>query len=141
MKEPIVACRFGNWYNKDAILTYLLDPERFGERRALCSHIKRLKDIVELKLQRSDEDTAASAANNGGAEHAAVPFKNDLASHNIHLATFVCPITMKPMNGQYRFIYLKTCGHVFSEQAVKEVSSQECYVVFLFVCFQILFED
>ena len=105
-------------------MTYLLDPESYGDMRSLCSHIKKLKEVTLLDLQRAD--------NGEGSEKQSIqsePTKSDIANHNFHLATYVCPITMKPMNGQYKFVFLRTCGHAFTEQAVKELSGKECYVV------------
>lgn len=45
---------------------------------------------------------------------------------------FICPISMKEMNGKHRFVYLDTCGCVFAEQALKEVKSEECISVRFF---------
>jgi hypothetical protein len=42
---------------------------------------------------------------------------------------YICPISMKEMNGKHRFQYLETCGCVFSEQALKEVPGSECLTV------------
>lgn len=42
---------------------------------------------------------------------------------------FICPISMKEMNGKHRFVYLDTCGCVFAEQALKEIPSKECVTV------------
>lgn len=42
---------------------------------------------------------------------------------------FICPISMKEMNGKHRFVYLDTCGCVFAEQSLKEVKSKECMTV------------
>lgn len=128
MREPIVACRLGRWYNKDAVLTYLLDAESFGDMRSLCAHIKKLKEVTELNLQRAKDTEVASTETDS-----IRPTKSDITTHNFHLATFVCPMTMKPMNGQYRFVFLRTCGHAFTEQAMKELSGKECYVV-RFLC-------
>jgi hypothetical protein len=42
---------------------------------------------------------------------------------------FICPISMKEMNGKHRFVYLDTCGCVFAEQSLKEIPSKECVTV------------
>ncbi len=45
------------------------------------------------------------------------------------VSRFICPITMKEMNGKLKFVYLDTCGCVFSEQGLKEVPSSSCIQV------------
>jgi hypothetical protein len=40
-------------------------------------------------------------------------------------AQFICPITMKEMNGKQRFCFMRPCGCVLSEQAVKEIVTGE----------------
>lgn len=45
------------------------------------------------------------------------------------VSRFVCPITLKEMNGKLKFVYLNTCGCVFSEQGLKEVPSSTCIQV------------
>ncbi|CBI36519.3 unnamed protein product, partial [Vitis vinifera] len=40
----------------------------------------------------------------------------------------MCPITGLEFNGKYRFFALKTCGHVLSAKALKEVKSSACLV-------------
>lgn len=39
------------------------------------------------------------------------------------LARFICPITMKEMNGHQRFCYLRPCGCVLAASAVNQLSS------------------
>lgn len=41
---------------------------------------------------------------------------------------FQCPITGLEFNGKYRFLALRTCGHVLSAKALKEVKSSMCHV-------------
>jgi hypothetical protein len=59
------------------------------------------------------------------------------------VSRFVCPITLKEMNGKLKFVYLNTCGCVFSEQGLKEVPSSTCIQVRLITndifCLDILF--
>jgi len=42
---------------------------------------------------------------------------------------FMCPVTSLPMNGRYKFSFIKTCGCVFAEKTFKEVSSSTCLLV------------
>ncbi|XAR50750.1 hypothetical protein NMG60_11005166, partial [Bertholletia excelsa] len=41
---------------------------------------------------------------------------------------FQCPITGLEFNGKYKFFALRTCGHVLSAKALKEVKSSACLV-------------
>ncbi|KAL4109207.1 hypothetical protein PRIC1_000910 [Phytophthora ramorum] len=55
LREPVVACRLGNLFNKQALLEHLLArsmPERF------C-HISSLKDVVTCRLNREKEQEDA----------------------------------------------------------------------------------
>lgn len=95
LEVPIVSDYKGNLYNKDSILEYLLDPESISSnQQLLVEHIKSLKDVVELKLQKSSQ----------GKE-------------------FICPITgnLFGTNG-IRYCYLIKCRDAFAEKCLKEVS-------------------
>jgi hypothetical protein len=41
-------------------------------------------------------------------------------------ARFACPVTDLPMNGHYRFSYLRGCGCVLSDKALREIPAGEC---------------
>jgi len=43
LQEPIVSCALGKFYNKDAILEYLLDKSSYGDGEVICGHIRSLK--------------------------------------------------------------------------------------------------
>ncbi|CCH45381.1 Peptidyl-prolyl cis-trans isomerase-like 2 [Wickerhamomyces ciferrii] len=54
---PIVSDYKGNLYNKESILEYLLNPDDFtSNQKLLISHIKSLKDIVELKISKNQSN-------------------------------------------------------------------------------------
>ncbi|EXX71425.1 DUF602-domain-containing protein [Rhizophagus irregularis] len=113
LQDPVVACALGKLYNKDAIIEYLLNKNAYGDGDIICSHISNLKDVKPLKLAANPafkETTGASIAH----------FDQGMVSR------FVCPITLKEMNGKLKFVYLNTCGCVFSEQGLKEVPSSTC---------------
>jgi len=113
LSSPIVACGLGKLYNRDAILEFLLDRTAYGDGDQICQHIKTLKDIVTLQLEPNPSFSETSS--------------NSLTDHDKEpVARYVCPITMKEMNGKYRFVYLDTCGCVMSELAMKEVPSKTC---------------
>eukprot|EP00123_Amoebidium_parasiticum_P014043 comp22295_c1_seq1/m.33065 comp22295_c1_seq1/g.33065 ORF comp22295_c1_seq1/g.33065 comp22295_c1_seq1/m.33065 type:complete len:270 (-) comp22295_c1_seq1:461-1270(-) len=115
LKEPIVACALGRLYNKDSVLEYLLDKEKFADQASLVPHIKGMKDIVTLKLHRNPAFSSESATARGG-------------SSDANACPFMCPITDLPMNGHYKFAYLKRCGCVFSEKALREIPADACHV-------------
>ncbi|KAL5547470.1 hypothetical protein UlMin_002701 [Ulmus minor] len=104
LKEPCVVDWLGNLFNKEALVEALLGkkiPKAFG-------HIKGLKDMIKIELSMIpgiEEDEGLVAG-----------------------ARFQCPITGLEFNGKYKFVALKTCGHVLSAKALKEVKSSSCLV-------------
>ncbi|KAI8882321.1 DUF602-domain-containing protein [Backusella circina FSU 941] len=115
LEQPIVSCALGKLYNQDVIIEYLLDKSIYGDADKICSHIKSLKDTTKLNL------TPNPAYNDKGADSTTMGnLERDVKSK------FICPISMKEMNGKHRFVYLDSCGCVFAEQALKEVPGHEC---------------
>lgn len=111
LKEPIVACMLGNLFNKEAVLMHLLarqkEPDQVNDA---FSYIKSMKDVVTLKLTRSESSSSTEAAAN------TKETSMDLQS------PYCCPVLEGvPMNGRYRFSFVKSSGHVFSEKAIKEM--------------------
>ncbi|CCL98922.1 uncharacterized protein FIBRA_00929 [Fibroporia radiculosa] len=104
LQEPVVSCALGKLYNKDSILEYLLDRSAYGDGEDICGHIRSLKDVKTLRLAHNTSKTSAGDA---------VPDR----------AAFVCPLNIKEMNGSQPFVYLSTCGCVFSQAGLKAVSS------------------
>ncbi|KAF6758823.1 Rtf2 RING-finger-domain-containing protein [Ephemerocybe angulata] len=100
LQEPVVSCPLGKLYNKDAIIEYLLDKTAYGDGEEICGHIRSLKDVKPLKL------TPNGAAN----------------SDDTETARFACPLTLKEMNGVQPFVYIFTCGCVFSQAGLRTVS-------------------
>ncbi|KAI3706504.1 hypothetical protein L6452_24297 [Arctium lappa] len=102
LKHPIVVDYLGNLFNKQALVEALLMkklPKAF-------SHIKGLKDMIVVELA----SIPGSDSDNGGE------------------VKFQCPITGLEFNGKYKFHALKSCGHVLSAKALKEVKSSSCLV-------------
>ncbi|KAG0268851.1 hypothetical protein BGZ95_002290 [Linnemannia exigua] len=113
LSSPVVSCGLGKLYNRDAILEFLLDRSAYGDGDLICKHIKSLKDVVTLQLELNPSFSETQAAS--------------LTNHDQEpVSRYICPITMKEMNGKHRFVYLETCGCVMSEQAMKEVPSKTC---------------
>ncbi|KAF9202547.1 hypothetical protein BGZ49_007314 [Haplosporangium sp. Z 27] len=113
LAAPVVSCGLGKLYNRDAILEFLLDRNVYGDGDLICNHIKSLKDVVTLTLEPNPSFSEGHSAS--------------LTNHDQEpVARYICPVTMKEMNGKHRFVYLDTCGCVMSEQALKEVPSKTC---------------
>eukprot|EP00158_Paraphelidium_tribonemae_P004926 Partr_v1_DN27058_c0_g1_i1_m28629 putative replication termination factor 2 domain containing 1 len=109
LRQPIVACRLGRLYNKDAVYEFLLDRVgAFGDGEDICSHIHKIRDVVTLQLTVN-------------------PSFVDRAEDDEYVnSQFICPITMKEMNGSTKFSFLWTCGHVFSDAAIREIPQTSC---------------
>ncbi|KAG1814327.1 DUF602-domain-containing protein [Suillus subaureus] len=101
LQEPIVSCALGKLYNKDAIIEHLLDKTAYGDAEKICGHLRSLKDIKVLKLTpRSPPPPPDSSAD---------------------VVKFVCPLTFKEMNGGQPFVYISTCGCVFTQSGLRTV--------------------
>ncbi|ESK91294.1 hypothetical protein Moror_2839 [Moniliophthora roreri MCA 2997] len=105
-KEPIVSCALGKLYNKDSILEYLLDKSVYGDGERICGHIRSLKDVKTLTLTPNSSVSSA-------------PSNDDSAER----AKFICPFSLKEMNGAQPFLYIWTCGCVFSQAGLKTMAS------------------
>ncbi|EKM60614.1 uncharacterized protein PHACADRAFT_23893 [Phanerochaete carnosa HHB-10118-sp] len=103
--EPVVSCLLGKLYNKDAIIEYLLDNSAYGDGEEICGHIRSLKDAKTLKLTPNTSK------------------KSSTAEPSPDRAQFVCPLTLREMNGAQPFVYLWTCGCVFSQAGLRAVTS------------------
>lgn len=98
-----MACALGKLYNKDSIIEYLLDKSAYGDGEDICGHIRSLKDVKTLSLTPNPTPPAPDATTNH--------------------AQFICPITLKEMNGLLPFVYIATCGCVLSQAGLKNVST------------------
>ncbi|KAJ1945645.1 Replication termination factor 2 [Linderina macrospora] len=106
LAPPIVGDSLGRLYNKDAIITYLLDKTSFGDGQSICADIKSLKDVVTLTVKP-----------NPTSKH-----KTSILSFDAQQpAPFVCPVSLKEMNGHTQFEFVWTCGCVFAALARKEM--------------------
>eukprot|EP01137_Pigoraptor_chileana_P025546 Opistho-2@7365 len=115
LSTPIVACELGKLYNKEAVITFLLDRSKFAEHGLVAAgHIRSLRDIVTLNLTTNE-----SAA--GSQVESADKYMDRQASK------YVCPISGLEMNGRYKFCFLRSCGCVLSEKALREIPSTTCH--------------
>ncbi|XP_037259368.1 replication termination factor 2 isoform X2 [Falco biarmicus] len=113
--RPIVACELGRLYNKDAIIEFLLEKSADKTPMEAASHIKSIKNVTELNL-------ADNPAWSGDKESIKGDKYDDIQS-----ARFICPVVGLEMNGRHRFCFLRNCGCVFSERALKEIKSEVCH--------------
>lgn len=112
LQKPIVACRLGGLYNKEAVLqAILLKTIRENES---TKHIRGLKDIKELKLCDNKEYKETGAD------------KGD-AYKDYNVAPYCCPVSGLAMNGNHMFTVNWRCGCVISEKAIDEVKSDVCH--------------
>ncbi|XP_040015751.1 replication termination factor 2 isoform X2 [Xiphias gladius] len=115
LRRPIAACDLGRLYNKDAIIEYLLDKSADRPNAEAVAHIRGIKDIKELNLTDNPE-WEGERRNAKGDRY-----------EDIHCGMFICPVVGLEMNGKHRFCYLRTCGCVFSDRALKEVKTEICH--------------
>lgn len=115
LRRPIVACDLGRFYNKDAVIEYLLDKSAERPNVEAAAHIRGIKDVKELNL-----------TDNPAWEGERTNTKGD-RYEDMHCAMFICPVVGLEMNGKHKFCFLKTCGCVFSERALKEVKTEICH--------------
>ncbi|CAH8496682.1 unnamed protein product [Schistosoma turkestanicum] len=99
LRQPVVSCILGRLYNKESIINKLLSKSS-GD--GFSDHIKKLRDVKELRL------TSTSC------------------SDSQETPLFYCPVTGLEMSGVYPFVFLWSCGCVFSKKALTEVSSNLC---------------
>eukprot|EP00429_Kryptoperidinium_foliaceum_P084215 CAMPEP_0176232130 /NCGR_PEP_ID=MMETSP0121_2-20121125/25154_1 /TAXON_ID=160619 /ORGANISM="Kryptoperidinium foliaceum, Strain CCMP 1326" /LENGTH=305 /DNA_ID=CAMNT_0017571491 /DNA_START=98 /DNA_END=1013 /DNA_ORIENTATION=+ len=101
LREPIVACRLGNLYNKEAVIQALLNkaiPEAI-------SHIRALKDVKNCMI------TWKEAENEEGRRR------------------MVCPVTRDDLDtGGSKAVVIWPSGAVVSPKALKELKLKECPV-------------
>ncbi|OWA52355.1 putative Protein RTF2-like protein [Hypsibius exemplaris] len=110
LRPPIVACDLGRLYNKDSVLVHLLSKKAALEG---VEHIKSMKDVTELRLTEASKTSSAP--------------ESPLDQGGFHdLARWVCPVTGLEMTGRQLFSFLKSCGCVISDRALKALKSETC---------------
>jgi len=106
LQEPVVSCALGKLYNKDSIIEYLLDKSAYGDGQKICGHIRSLKDVKTLTLTPNPALVST-----------------DPKADSSERPQFVCPLTFKEINGVQPFVYISTCGCVFSQAGLRTVTS------------------
>eukprot|EP00128_Syssomonas_multiformis_P004800 Colp12_sorted_trinity150504_noHs@35865 len=113
LREPVVSCELGRLYNKEVIIEYLLDKSKYSSDSV--KHIRGLKDVKVLKLTPNPEAVQLKAEARVQGQYG-----------DTKKSQFLCPISGQNMNGVFKFVYLRPCGCVFSEKALKEVKDTSC---------------
>jgi len=122
LQEPIVSCALGKLYNKDAILEFLLDRSAYGDGEEICGHIRSLKVHFQLQSHAYSTDWALQDVKTLKLTHNPTKAAENGRDSDTAPAPFVCPLNFKEMNGVQPFVYLSTCGCVFSQAGLKAVS-------------------
>ncbi|KAG6861329.1 hypothetical protein C0995_001308 [Termitomyces sp. Mi166 len=105
LEEPVVSCALGKLYNKVSIIEYLLDKSAYGDGETICRHIRSLKQQQDIKKLNLALNSSRAPAPDG-----------------TERPQFICPLTLREMNGLVPFVYLSTCGCVFSQAGLKNVA-------------------
>ena len=103
LTPPCVVDDLGYLYNKEAVIHHLINKTM----PASLSYITGLRSVMEIKLQRQEQQAKAAAS------QTSFQPGND--------TDFSCPVTGVPFNGRGKFVALRPSGLVVSEKAVKEV--------------------
>eukprot|EP00930_Biecheleria_cincta_P006593 TRINITY_DN107630_c0_g1_i1.p1 TRINITY_DN107630_c0_g1~~TRINITY_DN107630_c0_g1_i1.p1 ORF type:complete len:276 (-),score=60.95 TRINITY_DN107630_c0_g1_i1:28-855(-) len=101
LQEPVVACRLGNLYNKEALIGALLNRTMPED----VAHVRALKDVKQCIISWTE------AENEDG------------------LRRMVCPVTREDLDhGSSRAVVIWSSGAVISAKSVKEMKMKECPV-------------
>jgi len=114
LSNETVACELGRLYNRLSVVEFLLGEGVFAQKKEDLkkngfAHIKNLKSVFELHLQKNPEVNKHKA-----------PLRSDETT-SVAVGLFICPITQIEANGHHPFSALRTCGHVFSEKALNQM--------------------
>lgn len=123
LSRPIVSDSVGNLYNKDAVLQFLLGGDeaqgissKSDCEEVLCGRIKSLRDVIELHFE---VDTELD-------QH---PSDHTHVSRHQRREGWICPITAKQLGPNVKSVYLVPCGHVFAEEAIRQLKGDKCLQV------------
>lgn len=113
LSSPVVSDSQGILYNKVSVIEWLLHGvTAFGDgEEVLDGRVKCLKDVVEVRFERLEEDA-----------------KDGESARN---AKWVCSVSRKELGPGGKAVYLVPCGHAFDQSTAKEIGGKEggCLVV------------
>ncbi|BGP41131.1 Replication termination factor 2 [Rhodotorula kratochvilovae] len=128
LAPPVVACPLGRMYNKDALISHLLAPtlaqSPFGaDGQQVAGHIRSLKDVVTLHLTPNPSLSPVGGSSSSDAPTAALLGQGE--ADRGPPAAFVCPISLREMNGSVRFVFRRPCGCVLSDAALRALGARD----------------
>ena len=115
----MVADPVGKLYNKDALIEYFLDKEKYGDGDQICGYLKGVK-VCSLTLTTADSIQDLLTLNLTDNPEYSPPASSTTVQTPLK-APFVCPLSLKEMNGAVPFIALRPCGCVFSDASIRAV--------------------
>lgn len=121
LKSPVVSDALGRLFNKDGVIEWLINPEKFGDGEEVMkvAGVKGLKDVVDVKFEVGDSKDKDGEVVNGGVMNGGSSGRSEV---------WVCPVTRKELGPGAHAVYLVPCGHAFAEAAVKEIKEDTCLV-------------
>ena len=125
LQEPVVSCALGKLYNKDSIIEFLLDKSAYGDGQKICGHIRSLKVCVSCKPHILSSNLEIKDVKQLTLTPNPAPLSTDPKADSSERPQFVCPLTLKEMNGVQPFVYISTCGCVFSQAGLKTMTSSD----------------
>ncbi|EWC46401.1 hypothetical protein DRE_04344 [Drechslerella stenobrocha 248] len=133
LKSPVVSDSLGRLFNKDAVIEWLIEPDKFGDGEGVMksSGVKGLKDVVDVNFEVGKDGETSSSAAGSSADAFEVPnggIMNGNGSASGRKEVWVCPITQKELGPGAHAVYLVPCGHAFAEAAVREIKEDACLV-------------
>ncbi|KAK6346534.1 hypothetical protein TWF696_006658 [Orbilia brochopaga] len=130
LKSPVVSDALGRLFNKDAVIEWLIEPDKFGDGEEVmkASGVKGLKDVVDVKFEVGKDTEGSSAASAEGFEVPNGGIMNGNGSASGRKEAWVCPVTQKELGPGAHAVYLVPCGHAFAEAAVREIKEDVCLV-------------
>jgi hypothetical protein len=104
LAEPVVMCQLGNLFNKEAIITALINKTL----NSAFSHIRGLKDLKQVLFTPNPAFSSEDLTRDKSIEEKVS-------------SQYICPITNRDFNGEFNFVLIWTTGWLLSEKAVREM--------------------
>ena len=126
LQAPICVCEMGYLYNKEALLTALLDSNSSGDKSGISKskefqHVTRMKDVKEAKFYTNPQFLhTKNQTSNVNASSSMIETTTSLAASE-GPSPFSCPITGTEFNGKHPFVMIWTTGYIISEKALREL--------------------
>eukprot|EP00405_Crypthecodinium_cohnii_P016511 CAMPEP_0206456328 /NCGR_PEP_ID=MMETSP0324_2-20121206/22300_1 /ASSEMBLY_ACC=CAM_ASM_000836 /TAXON_ID=2866 /ORGANISM="Crypthecodinium cohnii, Strain Seligo" /LENGTH=274 /DNA_ID=CAMNT_0053927237 /DNA_START=61 /DNA_END=881 /DNA_ORIENTATION=- len=100
LRDPIVACKLGNLYNKETLINYLLNKKMPAE----LWHIRALKDVKQCSITWKESEKEGRRR-------------------------MVCPVSREELDApSSKAVVIWTTGAVVSPKSLKELKLKECPV-------------